>query len=137
MPPCCGTTVSRPQLPFQRLRQPLATLAVQRPHAFQVSVEMPLADEIRHACSNGGQPQPRSRLLRAKASVRPAGTTAMRSAGNSVLLKVPAYSTRPEHRGFSAAAMAARDSETRCRSHPRGSRPALLRQSSSAIRRAS
>ncbi len=39
----------RPQLPLQRLRQPLAPLAVQRPHAFQVAIEMPLPDKIRHA----------------------------------------------------------------------------------------
>lgn len=34
----------------ERLRQPLAPLAIQRPHAFQVAIEMPLPDKIRHAC---------------------------------------------------------------------------------------
>ena len=72
MPPCCGT-VSRPQLPFQRLRQPLATLAVQRPHAFQVSVEMPLADEIRHACLQQRRAAAAAQPAAARKGLRQAG----------------------------------------------------------------
>lgn len=48
----------RPQSPFQRLRQPLAPLAIQRPHAFQVAIEMPLPDKIRHACLQQRQQWP-------------------------------------------------------------------------------
>ena len=90
------------------------------------------------ACSNGGQPQPRSRLLRAKASVRPAGTTvghAQRreqrfAEGAGVQhppLNIEAFQRRqwPPVIAKLAVVVILEDPG-----------PALLRQSSSAIRRA-